>query len=91
MDMTVEPGTDSALPLRLLLICYTAEEEIFVGEKFRTFSSWTFRMEFNFVLAEWPKRVNAGRDDRKACKPVGRKFGMDINFLLLSIVRMLRN
>ena len=28
----------------------TVKEEIFVGEKFRTFRSKTFRMEFNFVL-----------------------------------------
>ena len=28
----------------------TVKEEIFVGEKFRTFPSKTFRMEFNFVL-----------------------------------------
>ena len=29
----------------------TVKEEIFVGEKFRTFPSKTFRMEFNFVLS----------------------------------------
>ena len=30
---------------------HTVKEEIFVGEKFRTFPSKTFRMEFNFVLS----------------------------------------
>ena len=29
----------------------TVKEEIFVGEKFRTFPSKTFRMELNFVLS----------------------------------------
>ena len=33
------------------------KEEIFVGEKFRTFPSKTFRMEFNFVLSEWLKEI----------------------------------
>ena len=28
------------------------KEEIFVGEKFRTFPSKTFRMELNFVFSE---------------------------------------
>ena len=32
----------------------TVKEEIFVGEKFRTFPSKAFRMEFNFVLSNWP-------------------------------------
>ena len=31
----------------------TVKEEIFVGEKIRTFSFKTFRTEFNFVLYEW--------------------------------------
>ena len=35
----------------------TEKEEIFVGEKFRTFPSKTFRMEFNFVLSNWPKKL----------------------------------
>ena len=34
----------------------TVKEEIFVGEKFRTFPSKTFHMEFNFVLPNWPKK-----------------------------------
>ena len=34
---------------------FTVKEEIFVGEKFRTFPSKTFRMELNFVLSNWPK------------------------------------
>ena len=38
-------------------------------------------MEFIFVLSEWPKKVKT-RDDRKACKPGGRKFGIEINFVL---------
>ena len=29
----------------------TVKEEIFVGEKFRTFPPKTFRIEFNFVLS----------------------------------------
>ena len=36
-------------------ILTTVKEEIFVGEKFRTFPSKTFRMELNFVLSNWPK------------------------------------
>ena len=40
-------------------------------------------MEFNFVLPEWPKKVKTRGDDRKACKPGGRKFGIEINFVLL--------
>ena len=47
----------------------TVKEEIFVGEKFRTFPSKTFRMEFNFVLSNWPKKVKTRSGDRKACKP----------------------
>ena len=36
-----------------------------------------------FVLSEWPKKkVKTRGDDRKACKPGGRKFGMEINFVL---------
>ena len=37
----------------LVLTSYsnTVKEEIFVGEKFRTFPSKTFRMELNFVLS----------------------------------------
>ena len=35
----------------IYLIIYTVKEEIFVGEKFRTFRSKTFRMELNFVLS----------------------------------------
>ena len=35
----------------------TVREEIFVGEKFRTFPLIPFRMEFKFVLSERPKRV----------------------------------
>ena len=30
-------------------------------------------------------------DDRKACKPGGRKFGMEINFVHFSIIRTLRS
>ena len=36
----------------MLKICmHTVKEKIFVGEKFHTFSSKTFRMELNFVLS----------------------------------------
>ena len=59
----------------------TVKEEIFVSEKFRTFPSNSFRMEFNFVLWNWPKKGKTRRGDRKACKPGGRKFGMEINFI----------
>ena len=38
-------------------VSYTVKEEIFVGEKCRTFPSNTFHMEFNFVLSSWPKNV----------------------------------
>ena len=69
----------------------TVKEEIFVGGKFRTFPSKTFRMEFNFVLSECLKEVNTRRDDGKVCKPGGRKFGMEINFVLFSHIRKLRN
>ena len=50
-----------------------------MGEKFRTFPFKTIRMEFNFVLSNLPKKKGkARRDDPKACKPGGRKFGMEI-------------
>ena len=39
-----------------MVILSTVKEEIFVGEKFCTFPSTTFRMEFNFVLSNWPKK-----------------------------------
>ena len=61
------------------------KEEISVGEKFCTFPSKTFRLEFNFVLSEWLKEEKTRRDDRKVCKPRGRKFGMEINSVLFSI------
>ena len=69
----------------------TVKEEIFVGEKIRTFRSKTFRMELNFVLSEWLKEVKTRRDDWKVCKPGVRKFGMEINVVLFSILRKLRN
>ena len=71
----------------------TVKEEIFVGEKFRTFPSKTFRMELNFVLSNWPKTGKTRKDDRKACKPCGRNFGMEINFVQFWItsIRKLRN
>ena len=72
-------------------IVNTVKEEIFVGEKFRTFPSQTFRMEFNFVLSNWPKKVKTRSGDRKACKLGGRKFGMEINFVHFSIIQKLRN
>ena len=59
---------------RKLFPC-TVKEEIFVGEKFRTFPSKTFRMELNFVLSNWPKNWKTRKDDRKTCKPCGRNFG----------------
>ena len=68
----------------------TVKEEIFVGEKFRSFPFKTFRLELNFVLSEWLKEVKSRRDDRKVCKPGGSKFGMESNFILFSILRKLR-
>ena len=35
----------------------TVTEETFAGKKFRTFPSKTIRMEFNFILLEWPMKV----------------------------------
>ena len=64
-----------------MIIITTVKEEIFVGKKFRTFPSKTVRMELNFVLSEWLKEVKT-RDDPKVCKPGGRKFGMENNFVL---------
>ena len=37
------------------------------------------------------KNVTTRRDDRKACGPCGRKFGMEINFEHFSIIPKLRN
>ena len=70
---------------------HNVKEEIFVGEKFRTFPFKTVRMEFNFVLSNLPKGRKARRDDQKGCKPGERKFGMEINFVLFSNIRKLRN
>ena len=58
----------------------TVKEEIFVGKKFRTFPSKTFRMEF-FCTLKLTKKVKPRRDDRKGCKPGGRKFGMEIKYI----------
>ena len=69
----------------------TVKEEIFVGEKFRTFPTKTFHIEFNFVLSNWPEKVKTRSGDWKACKPDGRKFGMEINFVHFSIIWKLRN
>ena len=44
-----------------------------------------------FVLSNWPEKVKTRSGDRKACKPGGRKFGMEINFIHISILRKLRN
>ena len=63
-----------AVPLGLITISFTVKEDIFVGEKFRTFPSKTFRMEFNFVLSNRPKMINTRSGNRKACKPGGIKF-----------------
>ena len=72
-------------------VLITVKEETFVGEKFRTYPSNTFRMEFKIVLSSWPKNVKTRRDDRKACEPCGRKFGTEINFVHFSIILKLRN
>ena len=45
----------------------TVKEEVFVGEKFRTFPSKTFRMELNFVLSNWPK---TGKLEKTIERPV---------------------
>ena len=60
----------------------TVKEEIFVGEKFHTFLSKTFRMEFKFIFSVFPKLEKTIRDYLKDCKPGGRKFGMEINFVI---------
>ena len=39
-------------------------------------------MEFIRTLGMTKKKVKTRGDDRKACKPGGRKFGMEINFVL---------
>ena len=46
------------------------------------------RMEFNFVLSEWLKEIKTRRDARKVCKPGGRKFGMEINFVLFLLYKI---
>ena len=46
---------------------FSVKEEIFVGEKFRTFPSKTFCMELNFVLSNWPK---TGKQEKKIERPV---------------------
>ena len=72
--------------------CKTVKEEVFVGEKFRTL--------YRFKPFVWnslsdsqnrPKQVNTARDDRKARKPGGRKFGMETNFAPFWIIRKLQN
>ena len=68
----------------------TVEEEIFVGEKFRTFLSKTFRMEFNFVSRNDEESKNKKRRS-KDCKPGERRVRMEINFVLFSIIRKPRN
>ena len=35
-------------------------------------------MEVTIVLSNWPKKVKSESKDRKACKPRGRKLGMEI-------------
>ena len=47
----------------------TVKEEIFGGEKFRTFPSKTFRMELNFVLSNWLK---TGKQEKTIERPVNR-------------------
>ena len=69
----------------------TVKEEIFVGEKFRTFPSQTFRMEFIFALSNRLKQVKTAKDDRKACKPGGRRFGKEIIFVHFAIIQKLQN
>ena len=69
----------------------TVKQEIFVGEKFRTFPFKTVRMEFNFVLSNWPKKGKSRRDYWKACMPGWRKFGMEIIFVLFSNIWKLQN
>ena len=93
VDPTGKVRCQKAFPMtwRKKEVCDTVKEEIFVGEKFRTFPFKTVRMEFNFVLSNWPKKGKARRHDRKACKPGGRKFCMEINFVLFSNIRKLRN
>ena len=43
-----------AFDVHFMPLGYTVKEEIFVGEKFRTFPYKTFRTDFEFVLLGWP-------------------------------------
>ena len=54
-----------------MVFSVTVKEEIFVGEKFRTFLSKTFRMKFNFVLS---KKVKARRDRSKGLQTRWKKI-----------------
>ena len=69
MYLTHNIGSASALPI-IWLKAATVREEIFEGEKFRTFPSKIFRIELSFVLSEWLKEVKTRRYDRKACNQV---------------------
>ena len=46
---------------------------------------------FRTLKSKKKKQVKTARDDRMACKPGGRKFGMESNFVHFSIKRKLRN
>ena len=70
---------------------FTVKEKIFVGEKFRTFPSKTFRMELNFVLSNWPKTEKLEKTIERAVNHAEGIFGMEINFVHFWMIRKLWN
>ena len=77
ISQTINPSRNDAMKAY-----WHCKRRNFKGEKFRSFPAKTFRMELNFVLSEWLKEVKTRRDDWKVCKPGGRNFGREINFVL---------
>ena len=57
----------------------------FLRKKVCVFPSQTYHTEFIFVLSNRQEETAGG--DRKACKPGGRKFGVESNFVNFSIIR----
>ena len=71
-------GRHSDLPVS------TVKEEIIVGEKFRTFPSKTFRMEFNFVLSNHilanPTGFSGRIPENHTCYRATRNFAKIVDF-----------
>ena len=63
-------------------LAITVKEENFAGEKFCTFFFQSHSYGIYSYSRNDQKKVKTRGDDRKACKPGGRKFGMEINFVL---------